>query len=415
MIENYQNLTSIKSSGTKIVSKIKGMTLFCALMLLAPLSNLVAQNTYTLGTGALGYDIIGVTPYSTSNINSRSQYVYLAEELLDQGASSGNIISFAMNITGLALPSSLRPENITVKMGATSAVVLPEVLVENLSVYYTATILPIDQTGWFTITLNAPYEWDGQKNIILEICRNNTFNGTSFSVEATVFNQTDFRTSSLYNNDPAFPGCSLTGATPMIQSSRRTRPNIRFTMTNACSGTPSTGGTAIVSSNASCDGSNFTLSVANGSIESGLMYSWESAVSPNGPWTVITGASNTTYTTSQTMTTWYRRATECLAAGSGVYSSTIEVGGTGCLATNDFEISASSVIAYPNAEGVKVEVKNTTVSKIAVYDISGRLVANQEKIILNEITVPLTMKNQMVVVKITTAEGVVVNKKVLLN
>ena len=391
------------------------MTLFCALMLLAPLSNVTAQDTYTLGTGALGYNTLGVTPYSTSNLNSRSQYVYLAEEMLDQGASSGNIISFAMKITDLALPSTIRPENIQVKMGPTAEVVLPETLIENLPVYYTATMLPIDQTGWFTITLNSPYEWDGQRNIVLEICRTNTFIGTSFSVESTVFNQMDFRSSGLYNNDTASTGCNLTGDTPMIQSVRRTRPNIQFTMTNPCGGTPIAGGTTVAPSNTSCDGTPFTLTVINGATESGLGYSWEKSTSASGPWTPIVGAVNTTYTATQTATTWYRRATLCLAAGNGIYSSEIEVGGTGCLSTNDYALSNLNIIAYSFENGLKVESKNTSLNSVSVYDISGRLVARKQDINKQQVAIPLTMKGQVVVVKITTDEGVVVNKKVILN
>lgn len=561
MIKNYQNLTSIKSSGTNIISKLKGMTLFCALMLLAPVLDASAQ-TYTLGTGALGSNSLGVTPYSTTNVNSRSQYLYLAEEMLDQGASSGNIISFAMKITELALPTVIRPENVKVKMGTMTNVVLGETLVPNLQEYYAATILPIDQTGWFTITLNAPFEWDGQKNIILEICRSNSYNGTSFSVESTLFDQTDFRTVGLFTNDAAISGCNLTGSTPMIAASRRSRPNIRFTMTNPCSGNPTSAGVTAVSSNASCDGSPFTLSVTNGATESGLAYQWESAPSGNGPWTPISGAINTVYTTSQSVSTWYRRATECLSSGAGLFSTAIEVGGAGCycttgsvntndngltnvtfntinntstsenqytsftnltttvnrgetynlsamvntlggsnytmawidwnkngtfetseqislgsvtsgvnvnsgiiaavtvpvgavlgntvmrvrtkqgasnsyplpceivtngeaedytinvdvaLSATDFVTNGISVIAYSYADGLKIETKNSLIQLVSVYDISGRLVAKTENVNKYEVAIPLPMNGQIVIVKITTSEGVVLNKKVILN
>src|SRR5690606_34970993 len=128
--------------------------------------------------------------------------------------------------------------NIMVKMGTTQEVAFTSELIPNLPVYYTATMLPINQLGWFTITLNAPFEWDGQKNIIIEICRSNSFNGTSFGVESTLLNATEFRTVGLVSNTQAVAGCNLTGTSQLIQSEQRTRPNIRFTMTNPCSGTP---------------------------------------------------------------------------------------------------------------------------------------------------------------------------------
>ena len=561
MIENYQ-IRTLKSSGAKIISKIKGMTLFCALMLVAPILDASAQITYSLGNGTSNSTIAGVTPYSTSNNNSRSQYIYLAEELLGAGAGSGNIISFDMKITELALPTSLRPENISVKMGTTIEVLFGNTLVPNLPVYYSATILPINELGWYTITLNAPFEWDGQRNIILEICRSNSSTGTSFGVESTLFGQTDFRTVALIAGSNSVPGCSLTGTSDLIASSQRTRPNIRFTMTNPCTGNPSSAGITVVSSNASCDGTPFTLSIANGALESGLAYQWESAPSQNGPYIPIDGAINTTYTTPQSVSTWYRRATLCLDSGEGLFSTALQVGGVGCyctvgsinenaigitnvsfntinnasfsfypftnytsistivnrgetyplsvfvnttggtnytaawidwnannvfeaserillgnvtggtnvnsgtiasvtipqtaalgatvmrirtkqspendfaeecglvangegedytitideaLSTNDFVTNGTSVLAFSVEDGLKVQINTSLIASVSVYDISGRLLAKKANVNQQEVAVPMTMKGQVVIVKVTTADGMVINKKVILN
>lgn len=562
MIENYQIRTIKNSSGFNITSKLKGLTLFCALMLFAPLFEAAAQVTYTLGTGATSSNTVGVTPYSTSNVNSRSQYIYLAEELLNEGAGSGNIISFDMKITQLAAPASLKPENIQVKMGPTQEVVFGNTLVPNLPVYFTASVLPINEVGWFRITLDQPYEWDGEKNIIIEICRSNSFNGTSFEVEATLFNQTDFRSVGLFNNNSAIPGCTLTGETAMIQSAQRTRPNIRFTMTNPCSDAPSAPGTTVVSSNASCDGTPFTLSVANGATESGLSYQWQASPTIAGPWTTILGATSTTYTTPQSVSTWYRRGTLCIDSGEGLYSTPLQVGGEGCFCTvgslnenaigitnvsfnttnnssannnfytnytalsttvnrnetynlsvnvntlggtnytaawidwnnnnifevseqvllgnvtggtnvnsgfvasvtipttaligetvmrvrtkqsaentmpqpcgaesngetedyainiqpalsnADFVLNAASILATATSQGVKVMSNATSIASVAIFDISGRLVAQKAEVNQHEVLVPLTVKGQVVIVKVTTTQGLVMNKKVILN
>lgn len=562
MIENYQIRTIKNSSGFNITSKLKGLTLFCALMLFAPLFEAAAQVTYTLGTGATSSNTVGVTPYSTSNVNSRSQYIYLAEELLNEGAGSGNIISFDMKITQLAAPASLKPENIQVKMGPTQEVVFGNTLVPNLPVYFTASVLPINEVGWFRITLDQPYEWDGEKNIIIEICRSNSFNGTSFEVEATLFNQTDFRSVGLFNNNSAIPGCTLTGETAMIQSAQRTRPNIRFTMTNPCSDAPSAPGTTVVSANASCGGTPFTLSVANGATESGLSYQWQSSPTNAGPWTTIAGAVSTTYTTPQAVSTWYRRGTLCIDSGEGLYSTPLQVGGDGCFCTvgslnenaigitnvsfnttnnssannnfytnytalsttvnrnetynlsvnvntlggtnytaawidwnnnnifeaseqvllgnvtggtnvnsglvasvtipttaligetvmrvrtkqsaentmpqpcgaeangetedyainiqpalsnADFVLNAASILATSTSQGVKVMSNATAIASVAIFDISGRLVAQKADVNQHEVLVPLAVKGQVVIVKVTTTQGLVMNKKVILN
>src|SRR5690606_1871613 len=177
--------------------------------------------------------------------NSRSQYIYLAEELLQADAVSGNITQIALNITELGLPTALRPENVSIKMGTTYNVVLGETLVPGLPTYYSASVVDITSTGWFTFVLNTPFEWDGEKNIIIEICRSNTVTGTSFGVQSTLFAPTDYRSVGLYTTSTAVAGCSLTGTTPMIVAERRSRPNMRFTMTNPCDGTPTAGTTTV--------------------------------------------------------------------------------------------------------------------------------------------------------------------------
>ena len=94
-----------------------------------------AQDTYTVGNGTATYGTLGVSPFSTINRNSRSQYLYYGQELVDLDAISGNIISISINITELALPLTLKPQNIKIKMGMTDQFVLPSTLVENLPVY----------------------------------------------------------------------------------------------------------------------------------------------------------------------------------------------------------------------------------------------------------------------------------------
>ncbi|HQZ75388.1 MAG TPA: choice-of-anchor J domain-containing protein [Chitinophagaceae bacterium] len=80
-----------------------------------------------------------------------------------------------------------------------------------------------------------------------------------------------------------------------------------YTAIGACSGTPAPGATNSTA-NPVCPGINFTLSLATPG--SGVTYQWQS--SPDGTtWTNITGATNGTLTTSQTVATYYRCNVTC--------------------------------------------------------------------------------------------------------
>lgn len=77
-----------------------------------------------------------------------------------------------------------------------------------------------------------------------------------------------------------------------------------------CSGTPAPGNT-IATPAAICPGANFTLTLQNNTPGSGVTYQWQSAPANSGPWTNISGATNSTYTGTQTSATWYRCNVTC--------------------------------------------------------------------------------------------------------
>lgn len=305
-----------------------------------------AQNTYTLGTGTTSYSTLGINPFSTINRSSKSQYLYYGQELLDLDAISGNIVSISFYVSQLGQPLALKPENIKIKMGMTSLFVLPTTLVPDLPVYYESTVEDINAVGWHTFILQTPFEWNGYSNIIVEVCRTNQDFGTSFQIQGTEFFENDYRTTGLYTNELNQNGCSLTGETPMVNINRRRRPNLQVTMTQPCDGLPSQG-TTIATPGPYCSGESFTLSIQNGSIESGLYYQWQSSPNDNGPWTNIVGENSATYTTSQSIATWYRRTTTCLETQLTINDQALLVGGEGCYCTalvvNQNEIGIANV------------------------------------------------------------------------
>jgi hypothetical protein len=381
MKQHYMKLPCV--SNRPVLKKFGGVFTALLTTLLLATDALQAQNTYTLGTGTEVSSALGVSPFATINRNSRSQYLYYAQELLDQDAISGNIVAIEFNIATLALPVELKPENVTVKMGLTDDVALGTTLIEDLPVYYVSSIENINATGWYMLTLQTPFEWDGLKNIVVEICHNNVEFGTSFEVETTLYDLLDYRTVGLYSNETSVAGCDLTGETPMTNTNRRTRPNIRFTMTSPCDGTP-TAGTTVVTAGPYCSGAPFTLSIQDGAVESGLFYQWQSAPNENGPWTDILGANNAAFTTTQAVATWYRRTTTCLESQQTIDAQAVLVGGEGCYCTslvqnenaigitnvtfNTIDNSSDATGAYTNFTNIGTEVQRSM-----PYDLSARV------------------------------------------
>ena len=80
--------------------------------------------------------------------------------------------------------------------------------------------------------------------------------------------------------------------------------------TGACSGTPTPGST-IASASSVCPGVNFTLSLQNATIGTGVSYQWQSASSVSGPFTDIIGATSSSYTTTLTTDTYYQCVVTC--------------------------------------------------------------------------------------------------------
>ena len=355
---------------------------FFFIFILLFFNDLKAQDTFTIGDGEESYNTLGVSPFATINRNSRSQYLYFADELYNAGFSiSGNLTSLAINITELALPSSLKPENIKIKIGMTTSFEMGPNLVDNLPVYYESTTENITELGWYTFELDTPFAWDGFRNIIIEICRSNFDFGTSFSVQSKNFPTGESVTAANYTNNAALNGCNLSNQNLLPALIARRRPNMQFTFTNPCESTPS-GGQTVVSEGPYCNGELFLLSVQNGSIESGLSYQWQSSPNDNGPWTDIAGATDAFFETNQSIATYYRRATTCDIASSTVFDFPLLVGGEGCyctsLVTNTNSIGitkvtfgeinnpSSSTPSYSNFTSIQTSIERESMVPLSV-------------------------------------------------
>ncbi len=93
--------------------------------------------------------------------------------------------------------------------------------------------------------------------------------------------------------------------------------------TSVCTGTPAPGNT-ISTVSTICPGVPFGLSVQNGTSGSGITYQWQSSTD-GVTYTNISGATNNSYSTSQSATTWYQLVVTCTGSGQSGTSTPVQV------------------------------------------------------------------------------------------
>jgi photosystem II stability/assembly factor-like uncharacterized protein len=177
-------------------------------------------------TNVLGYGCVGTGntpvgyPFYTYYMDSRTDILFLANELNSYGVTQGPITQLGFNFTSA---DTLTMNGFNIKFQLTSLPALVGFTNTGWSVAYSGTY-KVPGTGLKYINLTTPFYWDGTSNLLIEICFNNsvwTNNSNVNSSDAT--NMTYHQHLDL----PAGDGC--TGITTgLIQA---TRPNICFSQT----------------------------------------------------------------------------------------------------------------------------------------------------------------------------------------
>src|SRR6185503_5938888 len=90
-----------------------------------------------------------------------------------------------------------------------------------------------------------------------------------------------------------------------------------------CSGVPDAG-TATSSKLNVCAGENFILSLTGNTVAAALTYRWQRSTN-NISWTDIPGATSIFYTTSQTVSNYYRNIVTCTNGGAADTSVAVQV------------------------------------------------------------------------------------------
>lgn len=162
--------------------------------------------------------------FGTNYKAGKNQVLFTAQELKAQGMLAGNIsaVSFEVFNTG----SGNMQQGFTISFGTTTADSLTGFETGLTPSFYN---LYGFGTGWNLISLTNPFYWDGESNIVMQICFSKGYTGSTMELYTT---PTSFKSNawgdSPNNNLNTTDGCTI----PYLESSNN-RPNIRFKITPA--------------------------------------------------------------------------------------------------------------------------------------------------------------------------------------
>jgi hypothetical protein len=147
-------------------------------------------NTYTVGAGSNNTQ----HPFGAASPVSRSQYLWRAGEITSAGMTAGNITGLKFYLQSLG--STLG--NLSIRMKHSSANALHADTIVNsgfTNVYNHHT--QFTTTGWNSLQLSTPFNWDGTSNILIEI----TYDNNTAGANNTVLSSTTAYPSALVNSD----------------------------------------------------------------------------------------------------------------------------------------------------------------------------------------------------------------------
>ncbi|MBP7184375.1 MAG: T9SS type A sorting domain-containing protein [Saprospiraceae bacterium] len=280
--------------------------LFTLFLIGAMSVHMSSQNADIGASSTISTSSTGSDPIDGYYESFRYQVIYTATELSAAGMPSGaTITGLGWSVSGDYAGGNLL--GYSIKLAHTSATncashnsaALTEV---KAPFSYNPTVVAVG--SFDVIPFSANFIWDGTSNILVDICSAGANAFTSPYGQVRIASSTT-SASRFVRSDGTGSQCGIT-----TNTTNGDKPSVRFTYTAAaCSGTPAPGNT-LSSTNPVCSGNAFTLSLQNSTLGTGVTYQWQS--SPDGSiWTDISGANNSTYTTTQTSATYYRCNVTC--------------------------------------------------------------------------------------------------------
>lgn len=176
--------------------------------------------TAEIGTGtASNSNDAAPTPFAYSRTHVKEQYLWTADELADLG--EGVINSLAFNINTEA--ANVTMNNYTIKLGTTNATSLStwmNGLQEVFSDDVTITKTP-PTTGWKQMNFTAPFYYDGESNLVVEIC----YAASTTAGHVKTYNSNTPFVSTIVYHDNNNNACQYSGNP---SASYTKRPNVQF-------------------------------------------------------------------------------------------------------------------------------------------------------------------------------------------
>ncbi|MDZ4665131.1 MAG: GEVED domain-containing protein [Bacteroidota bacterium] len=136
---------------------------------------------------------------------------------------------------------------------------------------------------------------------------------------------------------------------------------IDIALANLCSGAPASG-TSAISTPTACPNSTVNLTATGLTAALGINYQWYSSPSASGPWSAITSATNTSYSTSTNVTTYYQLVTTCTVSSLTATTSIVSfsVVNPGPCVCNNYGISSATSTGDEEVWNVSFGALNNT-------------------------------------------------------
>ncbi len=189
--------------------------------------------TANIAAGSVNYPTVGCSGagcypniYGTNGLgnSSNTKILYTKAQLTAAGARAGILKTIAFNLIEANVSSF---ESFTIKMGATTGT-SANAIVPMFTVFNTK---PINTTvGWNTYTFDRGYDWDGNSNLIVEICIKK--NAATFLVNRYLTNISPGGNEVFYrlSNTVGVDACGMT-TNYIAAGGTQAKPHTRFTVT----------------------------------------------------------------------------------------------------------------------------------------------------------------------------------------